>query len=241
MSRNIRLALALTYILSLVGFTLLMVVGATTSRQVELVVQDPAVATGGLPWFGLLSNVGVLLWCAAATVCLFTAVMLQQCSSPSSMRRFFAAAGLLSLMLLIDDLFMIHEWLLPNYGIPEMVAYVVYGSVMLVFLVQFRQQLRNNYPRLFLAMLGFFSGSILIDGFFDATDSAQTLESGYSRSMLVLEDGLKFLGIVSWLNYFGLVSNRALRRLSAPHRLPVTETGIVPIADLVPRRSRSHN
>jgi hypothetical protein len=61
----------------------------------------------------LISNLGVIGWCAAAAMCLFCAGVLRKRDDPSERRNFLAASGCLMGLLLFDDLFLLHEIFFP--------------------------------------------------------------------------------------------------------------------------------
>ena len=83
------------------------------------------------PLSGLLSNIGVLLWCGAATICFFVAGALKQTRNYKIIN-FFLASACLSTYLLIDDFFLFHEKLAPTYiGISQdavlvLIKYAIY-------------------------------------------------------------------------------------------------------------------
>lgn len=63
------------------------------------------------PLVSFLSNLGALLWCASCTICFFTAYSIQ-----SKYRKkdfdFLLYSGIFSLILLFDDFFMVHDYLI---------------------------------------------------------------------------------------------------------------------------------
>jgi len=61
---------------------------------------------------GVLSNLGIILWCAAASVCLFSAITLHQKKSDVG-AGFLYYSAFLSAYLLFDDFFQIHEEIFP--------------------------------------------------------------------------------------------------------------------------------
>ncbi len=160
--------------------------------------RDP-LAGAGASYTGLLSNVGVLLWSGAATACLFSGAVLGRGTGDAALRRFLLCSGLLTCMLLADDLFLLHEELLPGWtGVPEKAVLAGYGALTLFWLVRFRGVALRTEPALLALALGCFAVSVLAD----ARD----------RENLLLEDGAKLLGIATWLVYFARAGASALRR-----------------------------
>jgi hypothetical protein len=100
-------------------------VHAVSQAPISVLTRDPAATFDAPPYVGMLSNATMLVWTAAATICLFAAGATR---SDQGVRRFLFFAGLFAAMLLLDDLYMIHEVLAPEYlGIPEKVMYVIYA------------------------------------------------------------------------------------------------------------------
>lgn len=165
-----------------------------------MLMTDP-VAYGELPKYtGLISNVGVLLWCSTAAICLFCSLLLSKCQ-PSRLTSFFLFGGLLSLILTLDDLFLLHEsdggLFVTLFNIPEKVTLLVYACGALAYLSKFRHMFtRVGKPVFLLVALVLFSISIGYEAMGPMAPLAQT------KLMPLLEDGTKFLGIVNWACYF---------------------------------------
>lgn len=141
------------------------------------------------PLLGVLSNIGVLLWCATAAICFFGSSLLRQ-QHLHSVARFLRWAGLMTVVLLLDDLFMIHEYIAPvHFHVDEKVVLASYAAAAGLYLLTHRRLiLAANYLLLVAAML-LFSASMLVD-----------LADGRGWWRLA-EDGCKILGIASWLGY----------------------------------------
>lgn len=142
---------------------------------------------------------GIFFWAAAAAISLFAAYVLVPHSQSHGLGEFLLVSGILTLYLGIDDVFLLHENILPYFGIPEKAILVSYGVVWLVWLVRYRSIiLATEYIILAVSLL-FLGVSILADLF--------DLESAGSY---LLEDGAKLIGIVTWLAYFFRVSAHAV-------------------------------
>ena len=164
--------------------------------------RDPAVVAGTHPFVGWLSNVGILGWCAAASICLFTAGVPRNRECQQGTGRFLFAAGLFTLLVLIDDFFMLHDEVFPGYlGVGEMPFYCFCGVALGALILVFRGQILSaDYGVFFVAVLCF-GVSIIFD-----VVSKQTWVTG----LFFFEDGIKLLGIVSWALYFGKLSYASL-------------------------------
>jgi hypothetical protein len=160
----------------------------------------------------MISNVGIVLWVAAATILLFTATVLEHRAAGRDLIRFVMAAGGISILLGFDDLFLFHENLAPRYlRVSELVVFLLYVVLVLTWLLYFRRLiLRTHYPLLALS-LGFFGASMAVD----VMPVAWLLRW---PSLILIEDGLKLLGIVTWLAYFVAVCMAAVE--GKPDRHP---------------------
>jgi hypothetical protein len=153
------------------------------------------------PLIGIVSNVGILMWCATVAICFFSRSLLHH-QGLQAEARFLFWAGLVTLVLLIDDLFMVHEYIAPvHFHLNEKLVLASYACGAGAYLVSHRRLiLASNYQLLAAAMM-LFTVSMLVD-FTDAR--------GW---WAVSEDGFKILGIASWLGYHaGMARHWLLRR-----------------------------
>jgi len=211
-ARDLWLLMLALYVPAVIALLAAQYVSIRNDHSMSHFTRDPlAHFDGAPPSLGALSNLGVLLWAAAATVCLFTAAVLplerdstvRDGAAARPPRTFFVAFGLFTAWLCLDDLFLIHERLIPAWTlIPEAVVYGSYaaGAALLV-LVFHRQVLQSDFLPLALAG-ALFAGSILADELMDRS----------FRWHHFVEDGAKLLGIVSWLAYVSRASLVAIRR-----------------------------
>ena len=168
--------------------------------------QDPLVVAKGRAYFGLLSNLGILCWCAAATVCLFTWVLLKS-SAHARNAGFFLFSGILTLMLTLDDLFQLHEEVFPNLlGIRQRYVLLCYLLLTAAYLVIYRRKILSRHAVFMVAALAMFTLSVAED----ATSIALIMHNSLSLHYLV-EDGSKLFGIISWFVYFVSVSSEEIR------------------------------
>lgn len=177
-------------------------VSVQTKVPVSDFTRDPTAVLQASPFVGLLSNLGVLLWCTATAVCLFCAAVLRCQSLREEAPRFFLAAGLLTLLLLVDDLFRLHDFILPTYGgLAQEAFYLSYGGLAGLYLIRFRVVLlKTDFP-LLVAALGLLGSSVLLD----------VLPETLLPWHFLVEDGLKLLGIVGWAGYWASTGLQAVR------------------------------
>lgn len=167
--------------------------------------RDPMSLANAAPYFGLLSNIGILFWCAAATLCFFLSSLAPTTGGDLS-RRFFLCSGLLSLLLLLDDFFQLHEVVLPSLlGIRQRYVLLFYLLLAATFRASFRETIRRHHPLLLALALAFFAVSLGEDIFALAAEPCHYL----------VEDGAKFFGIICWFNYFALICREEVSRCIA--------------------------
>jgi hypothetical protein len=143
-------------------------------------------------YVGALSNIGVLLWCTAASVSIFTSHALRRSARNEDLRRFLLWFGVLSAVLMLDDLFLLHEGFFPKYlHLPQPLVLALYGLLALGVLVRFGRSILSTDYRLLALALVFLGLSVLID-------LMPPIQSVYRP---LLEDGLKLAGIVLWSAY----------------------------------------
>lgn len=149
------------------------------------------------PLSGLLSNLGIILWCFSASVCLFSAILLRN-TEDREPSRYLLSAALLTGYLMLDDFFLFHEVLAERYlSLSETIVFAALGMAIVVHLVRFhRVILKSNFAMLIIA-LGFLFASVFIDELYDV------LGWGHGDWEYLLEDGAKWLGICCWCSYYG--------------------------------------
>lgn len=203
--RNVdwRFPLALyTPVVALLGLTV--VASRITGHSPGALTRDTAYTLHGHPFIGAVSNVGILLWCVGATVCLATwAVRRRVTGGADAISRSFLVAGAFTTLLMLDDLFLIHEFVVVDYlGLEENMLLGVYVLATLAYLLRFRSVLfrSRELALLFIVPCTFFSLSLAVDFIHG---------SGWEWKVLV-EDGFKLLGIVGWTGYFSLSAWRLL-------------------------------
>ncbi len=151
---------------------------------------DPT-TTGRLPWYtGLVSNLGVLAW-AFATAAAAGGAYICRLGHREGANAFLRGGALLSILLLLDDLFQFHIVIYHTTPLPKVGVYLVYVVLTLAWLTTHRSEIRRTRWQ-FLAAAGLaFAVSVAID-----------VAIGKTTSALVAEDAAKFLGVMAWAAYF---------------------------------------
>lgn len=178
--------------------------------DVAHVTKDLAAVANLPPYFGMMSLVGILLWCGAAALCFLTVMVLDRISPEAAEKPFLLFAGLLTTMLLLDDAFMIHEWVAPRYlGVSNEVVFAVYGAVLIAMLFKFRAVILRGDYKLLLTSLVLLAASVAVDKLHDyhLLERAGVASEGLRYAA---EDALKLLGIAGWLSFFLCTCYRSL-------------------------------
>jgi len=120
------------YILTLAVLCVFAILSLQTEIPISYFTRDPSAIMGAPFFIGLFSNVGILFWCSSAAICLFTFAVLRKDFDNRELSSFFLFSGLITSILLLDDLFLFHEEVCLKYlHIPEE---VVLPDVDLVYL-----------------------------------------------------------------------------------------------------------
>ena len=171
---------------------LLILVILTIQQEVpiEFLMRDPLAVSGSPYYYGLVSNLGIIVWCGSSAICLFCCLLVLRRSGWSEDVKFLLAAGVFTTLLMMDDLFMLHEVFYQyKFGIPEKVIMAIYGILAAFYILRFIKYWRTLAPLTFLTALALLSISVGTDIMFDADESV---------ALRLTEDGCKFLGICQW-------------------------------------------
>jgi hypothetical protein len=171
-----------------------------TAIPIADLTRDPA-SIMGVPFYsGAVSQIGVAIWAMTVAICLFSAALVSQKSSQAKV--FLLASGAVTGMLLVDDMFLVHEGVARRlFNISDRPVYAAYLIVLLSYLVLFRQSiLRSDFLPLVLSFL-FFAASLVVDV------KLVKVEEQY-----LYEDGLKFVGLVLWAAYFARLASQLVRQ-----------------------------
>lgn len=179
-------------------------------------VADAAEVAGISPYVGFVSQMGAFLWCAAVAICLFSVWAVRgRDKATRTWRSFFWASGLLTLVLLLDDAFQIHEtydqlfrfvgWDTSSLdhlqNAFELIFFLIYGALISLYGTRFRSVLKQTHVSILFVAIALFGLSIGVD---------QLPEHWYEHH--TIEETFKILGIVAWLTYFAYTGRDYLRR-----------------------------
>ena len=141
----------------------------------------------------MLSNLSYLLWLAAAAVALFTAYG-KLPGIKGKQKELLACGGWFSLILCIDDMFLLHD----RYIGPTFLYIIVYILYSFLIAIRCRKQLIACKGEFFLPAVALLGISIAIDLLQPVERDRPDL---YMLSQLI-EEGSKFLGIGTWVLFW---------------------------------------
>jgi hypothetical protein len=167
---------------------------------------DPALINKSNPFIGIISNVGALIWCTTASICLFSSSLLYFYNKKEN-SKFMLFSGVFTTILLLDDFFMIHDsavyMIYPN-DISQIILLLSYAIFAIWYIYNFYKIIiKEDY--IILGTAFFFLGlSVGIDLFFES-----------SKLEYFIEDSFKFIGIISWMLFFVTTCRKQLIKINS--------------------------
>lgn len=145
------------------------------------------------PYVGMLSSLGIFIWCGSVTLCWLAWYFIRMRNPNSGRKNFFLISGFITSIIAIDDLFQFHEIIIPDYfSIPEISFYITYIVTLFFFNIKYINTIMNRHFSLLIVAYFLFSSSILFDVVFEDRVPFGTY----------IEDGLKLMGITFWSAFF---------------------------------------
>jgi len=189
-----------------VGLLLLSALVVQREVPYDQLLLDPN-SINNAPWYtGLVSNLGILGWTTATASAFFGAGVASyggRRAAASMLRR----GGLLSGVLLLDDLFQLHVIVKPLFGISKSAVYVAYLLIAGWWVATQFRELRRTRIELLTASGFAFALSVVVD------QLGTAIPGMTSQSALLVEDASKFLGVLAWAQYFVLTARDIMRSI----------------------------
>lgn len=164
------------------------------------IIRDPAQQSGQSSFLGFLSNIGIWLWISSTAISFFS-VLTYDFAASDRRKKLLVLVGMLSMILAIDDFFMIHD----RY-VNQNICYLVYAFFAVILLVRYYKEIIEIDGFSFLLAGLLLALSILTDLIQDY------LPLHYIHSQ-AFEEGFKFIGAATWL-YFAV----RIASFRPPHR-----------------------
>ena len=152
------------------------------------ILKDPAQLSEKSSFLGFISNIGVWLWVSSTAIAFFSAFS-QKKKSNGHRKELILLIGILSLILAVDDFFMIHDRYINQY-----ICYLGYAVCAGALLIRHYKTIFEVNGVVFLL-----AGALLgLSIFVDVTQDYIPLPYNIVQ---VFEEGFKFVGAATWL-YF---------------------------------------
>lgn len=165
----------------------------------DKLTKDPVAILKGAFYTGAISNINMLLWAASATLGFCSYIALCKFVPRSATKKFVLHFGLITLVLLLDDLFLWHEEMFPKYiGLHEYAVYAFYLLYLSYILAAFRKTVLKTDYIILIAALCFLGTSMVADIF--CKQFARLLPA-VAQYETFIEDSLKSIGIFTWCMY----------------------------------------
>ncbi|MFB3880654.1 MAG: hypothetical protein ACE149_05290 [Armatimonadota bacterium] len=208
------------YAPTLALLALVAIISKRLGVDVEVLLRDPAHLVDVPVYTGLISNLGIAVWCAGAVVALFAAALLPRAGSAGEKRRFLLWSGALTLYLMVDDLAMLHDDVYVKlFHIYEQVVFIAYLPIALLYIIRFRRHLFGPNSAL-VVLTGIFTALSL------TMDQWHMLLTIFGRVIIpesqLIEKGAKLLAMVSWTAFLLVTAADSLRAAGAGALAPDT-------------------
>lgn len=176
-------------------------IGKKFNIPFEKITGDPALISNSHPFVGILSNIGVLIWCFTASICFFSAVIFFKIADKEK-ALFFICSGIFTSILLIDDFFMFHDYIFysfKSFQVVQPVVFIFYTLFLFWYVFKFYKLILNSIYLFLILAIGFFGLSVITDLIFESIG----LE-------YFIEDSFKFIGLINWMLFFSITAYTTL-------------------------------
>ncbi|MFN2382941.1 MAG: hypothetical protein ABR559_01600 [Gemmatimonadota bacterium] len=156
----------------------------------------------------IVTHATVFLWTVTAAICLFSGWILWRLPGRRAPAGFLLVGAGISFVLLLDDFFLIHEWLLPQrFGFPEQGTFALYLALVLWYVMAFRQVILAAEPELLLLAGMLFAAAL-------GLDILESLE--FVPVRWFPEEACKLMGAATWCLFFARAAAREVRAALPP-------------------------
>jgi hypothetical protein len=143
--RRVAPILVMVYAFTTAILSIVIFLGIENEIELDHFTQDPAAIMDTPFYLGFFSYIGILFWCGAAMICFFAHQLLPRSQENKRSISFLLYSGLISTLLMFDDLFLLHELVLPEYFyLPKNIVYLIYVNLIVFYLVLFRAELMET-------------------------------------------------------------------------------------------------
>ena len=164
------------------------------------ILRDPAQQSEESSFLGFLSTIGIWLWISSAAISIFT-VFIHNVYDKNNAKELLILTGLFSLLLAVDDFFMIHDRYINEY-----LCYFIYVVLIGFMILRYFKIIISNGGIAFLLACTFLGLSV----FTDLIQGYRYVLSIEYEDTQVVEEGFKFMGAATWLYFNGRIASFTL-------------------------------
>jgi hypothetical protein len=189
-TRKILISILYVAIPALLFYSAAVLILTSSGFSIREILRDPAQQTGLSSFLGFVSNIGVWLWVSSAAICCFS-LLTNHSRFRSGSKELLVLLGFLSMLLAVDDFFLLHERYVYQKGI-----FLFYAIFALGLLIRHYRKIIeiDGFTFLFAGLL--LASSVEID----INQRKIPLEYVYVQ---LIEEGCKFVGAAIWLFFVG--------------------------------------
>lgn len=188
----------LTVLAALAVIGIFVLAASRLGIEFKVFSKEPVETFGGQRYTGYFAHVVVLVWQVSATAALLAGVTLRL-AGHRAVSTMLLAGGALSALMVVDDFFLLHEYIYPRVGIHEEMVYVAYGLLTAAFAWAFRRRLGSD-----LLLLG---GAYAC---WAASVTFDFVQETWGIHLHLGEDGVKAIGTALWSAFMIRIALRAL-------------------------------
>ncbi|WP_299506917.1 hypothetical protein [uncultured Roseobacter sp.] len=138
------------------------------------------------PYLGIVSNLGIVIWCAAWAVTGFISLVMFH-KRAIRLGLFLLSQSVITGILVADDLLLMHEMVYPRFGIDEVVVFAVYICLVGLWVGTFR---------LVISFIG--AGLLILSGLGFACSIVGDMLEGTQYHVPMMDGSGKLFGIFFW-------------------------------------------
>ncbi|MCH7789420.1 MAG: hypothetical protein IH940_08245 [Acidobacteria bacterium] len=197
-----------------VALALLLMIASTGEAQQRLLV-EPLAISAGLPWYaGLVGYASLCAWGVAVTAA-FGGSFVAHLAGRDRASSFLRQSGLLTALLMLNEIFGLHYSVATAVGIKKSVAVLGLACVCVLWAVSNHREILRTRK----TVLGL---SVVVIVISLALDRRASLDV----DTVLLEEGFQLLGVIGWATYFVLTAGDVARSVIEPQseRLDVSSS-----------------
>ncbi len=189
-TRKILISILYVAVPALLFYSAAVLILTSSGFSIREVLRDPAQQTGLSSFLGFVSNIGVWLWVSSSAICCFS-LLTNQSRFRSGSKELLILLGFLSMLLAVDDFFLLHERYVYQKGI-----FLFYAIFAIALLIRHYRKIIEIDGFTFLLAGLLLASSVEIDIY----QRKIPLEYVYVQ---LIEEGCKFVGAAIWLFFVG--------------------------------------